>query len=417
MSKVEPVPARRSRESDRSGKIIAAASKLFGQRGFHSVSLQDIGDEVGLDASSLYFHFPNKEAIFVAVVSWLIDSAEEMYEEVFTAPGTPAEHLTAMIEQTMRSQIGQRHYFLATPADLQLVPRELRRQLVEKRRRGAHRRTETLMELHPGMTRNEAEVMVDALACISVGLTHHRADLPKPQLIDLLIRMGMAAAFLPPVAGKTRPTEVKLERGPGDESNRRQPNQGYQRQPSSSRERILTDALRLFRQGGFDGIGVEAIAGASGITGPGVYRHFESKQEILETIFDRAIGLLASTVHRAFDAAADAREALDRLIGSYIDLALEDSDLLAVFWTQRESLPREKRLLVARELRGLAKDWSGVLVDVRPDLDEAAARTMVYEALWIVNSYWYYDGQSAMSQARPILQSMATNALLAPELS
>jgi AcrR family transcriptional regulator len=46
------------RRTDRAEQILEAATRLFSERGYHDVSVQDIGDEVGLDASSLYFHFP-----------------------------------------------------------------------------------------------------------------------------------------------------------------------------------------------------------------------------------------------------------------------------------------------------------------------------------------------------------------------
>jgi AcrR family transcriptional regulator len=411
MAKLEVASPRGNGQSDRATQIIEAAARLFGQRGFHSVSLQDIGDEVGLDASSLYFHFPNKEAILVAVITWLIESGEARAEDVMAVPGTPEEHLRTMTEQIMRSHVGQRHYFLATPADLRLVPRPLVRELIKRRRTASQRRVESLVALHEGLTVPEAELMVDALACITVGLTHHRTALPKQKLVDLVVRMGLAATFVPPVDKKARP-DLRLERGPADAPDRRHLDRGFERHLSSSRERILGDALTLFRRGGFDGVGVEAIAAASGITGPGVYRHFESKHEILETLFDRAIGELASSGRRAFEAAGNAREALDRLIDAYVSLAVEDSDLLAVFWTQRDALPRDSQLLVTRELRAFVKDWMGILLEVRADLEEEMARTMVYAALWIANSYWWYDSGLPVEQARPILRSMTANALL-----
>jgi len=50
----------------------------------------------------------------------------------------------------------------------------------------------------------------------------------------------------------------------------------------ANRKAQLTDlAAELFRRHGYHQVGVQEIAAAAGLTGPAVYRHFRSKQEIL----------------------------------------------------------------------------------------------------------------------------------------
>jgi TetR/AcrR family transcriptional repressor of nem operon len=46
------------------------------------------------------------------------------------------------------------------------------------------------------------------------------------------------------------------------------------------RERIVAEAARLFREKGFDGVGVDAVMAAAGLTHGGFYRHFGSKEEL-----------------------------------------------------------------------------------------------------------------------------------------
>ena len=52
---------------------------------------------------------------------------------------------------------------------------------------------------------------------------------------------------------------------------------------------ILDSAKRLFYERGYDGVGVDEIGAASGVTGPAIYRHFTGKEEILATLFDEAM--------------------------------------------------------------------------------------------------------------------------------
>lgn len=53
---------------------------------------------------------------------------------------------------------------------------------------------------------------------------------------------------------------------------------------SSTKERILYEALTLFSQKGYDAVSVEEIASAVGIKAPSLYKHFKSKQDIFDSI-------------------------------------------------------------------------------------------------------------------------------------
>jgi TetR/AcrR family transcriptional regulator, transcriptional repressor for nem operon len=63
---------------------------------------------------------------------------------------------------------------------------------------------------------------------------------------------------------------------------------------AENRERIVDTAARLFRENGFDGIGVDAIMKEAGLTHGGFYGHFASKED-----------LATEAVTRAFEQAAE----------------------------------------------------------------------------------------------------------------
>ncbi len=56
----------------------------------------------------------------------------------------------------------------------------------------------------------------------------------------------------------------------------------------STKERILDEALMLFSENGYDGTSVEQIAEKVGIKAPSLYKHFKSKEDILNAIIDNA---------------------------------------------------------------------------------------------------------------------------------
>lgn len=54
-----------------------------------------------------------------------------------------------------------------------------------------------------------------------------------------------------------------------------------------TKERILEEALKLFSQNGYMGTSMNDIAARLGVTKAALYKHYKSKQEILDSIIDK----------------------------------------------------------------------------------------------------------------------------------
>jgi TetR/AcrR family transcriptional regulator, mexJK operon transcriptional repressor len=65
-------------QSRKSGTIIATARELFLARGYDSTSLDDVAAESGVSKTTVYNNFADKEALFAAVVTEVIDRAAEI---------------------------------------------------------------------------------------------------------------------------------------------------------------------------------------------------------------------------------------------------------------------------------------------------------------------------------------------------
>jgi AcrR family transcriptional regulator len=69
MARTRATTARwRRRKEARPGEIAEAALACFAERGFAAASLEDIAARAGVTKGTLYLYFPNKEALFKAVV-------------------------------------------------------------------------------------------------------------------------------------------------------------------------------------------------------------------------------------------------------------------------------------------------------------------------------------------------------------
>ncbi len=56
-----------------------------------------------------------------------------------------------------------------------------------------------------------------------------------------------------------------------------------------TKERILTAALEMFSQKGYEGTNIRELAASLGLVKSGIYKHYESKEEIWNALLDRMI--------------------------------------------------------------------------------------------------------------------------------
>ena len=54
-------------------KIFNVSVDLFSERGYDGVSIRQIAREVGIKESSIYNHYPSKEAILDSILNYYID--------------------------------------------------------------------------------------------------------------------------------------------------------------------------------------------------------------------------------------------------------------------------------------------------------------------------------------------------------
>lgn len=109
---------------------------------------------------------------------------------------------------------------------------------------------------------------------------------------------------------------------------------------SSSRDRILESAKKLFAQHGYESTATAAICRQAGTSESQLLKHFESKQGLLEAIFENAWRQINPAIRLATDSIASSRERLRMLIEMVLNFLGKDQDLLLLF------------LLEGRRIRG-----------------------------------------------------------------
>jgi AcrR family transcriptional regulator len=70
------------------GRILAAATRRFVTAGYHGISMREIADDVGVSKAALYYHFRDKEALFLAILDESVGRMGALLDECAEAPTT-----------------------------------------------------------------------------------------------------------------------------------------------------------------------------------------------------------------------------------------------------------------------------------------------------------------------------------------
>ena len=95
-------------------------------------------------------------------------------------------------------------------------------------------------------------------------------------------------------------------------------------QKGETRGRILNAAARLFRESGYDGVGVDAIMNEAGLTAGGFYSHFSSKEALFAEAMATALDP-GNTLRATKSSARAASDPLGALIRAYLSRTHRDT--------------------------------------------------------------------------------------------
>ena len=97
MMHIEP----RERDSEKLQRIIDAAVAVFGQRGFHRATMQDIADEAGVGKGTTYLYFGSKEQLLEYIFEHAIQQYVAGAQAAAALPAPAPERLRRLIAGTL----------------------------------------------------------------------------------------------------------------------------------------------------------------------------------------------------------------------------------------------------------------------------------------------------------------------------
>ncbi len=116
MSRIPPnplaviaAPGRAPPEETRT-RILACSVALFARAGFEGVSMRDVATAVGVTPAALYYHFPDKEQLYLAAVGYIFNDRLRMVLDGLAVDGDPWAQLEGFIGRFVRLVATERDF-------------------------------------------------------------------------------------------------------------------------------------------------------------------------------------------------------------------------------------------------------------------------------------------------------------------
>ncbi|MEU3710799.1 SACE_7040 family transcriptional regulator, partial [Streptomyces catenulae] len=188
-----PAPAPTSRRE----QILKEAARLFAERGFHGVGVDEIGAAVGISGPGLYRHFAGKDAmlaeLLVGISERLLDGGRMRIAEGGESPGAV---LDALIDGHIDFALDDRPLITVHDRELDRLREADRKRVRRLQREYVELWVTVVREVHPEPSEAEARAAVHAV----FGLLNSTPHLGRPgalpgrtDMAHLLRRLALGA--------------------------------------------------------------------------------------------------------------------------------------------------------------------------------------------------------------------------------
>jgi AcrR family transcriptional regulator len=363
---MEPaVPAVKRRPKDRKQQILEQAVRLFIERGFHSVKLEEIAEAAGVTARALYRHYDNKQALLAATIITAQDEYQNARRSTDRATDATVPPLGIELPNLIAAAVVTRELTVLWQREARYL-NEVDRAEVRRRINAIVAGMNDAVRLEiSGLSPRHSELRAWAVSSTLTSLGRHNLTLPGDELAELLYQACMAAARTPAVR--------ELE--PDDAAPNREG------ALFSRHETLLATGARLFRAQGYPAVSTSEIGKGAGIAGPGLYRSFSSKQAILDALIRRLDEWRSLECIRALRENAPDKQRLRRLVEGHVRISLDDPDLVAVSITELSHASSEVCDTYTRNQADRDAEWIDLIRKLVPSTSVAEARLLVAAAI------------------------------------
>ncbi len=118
-----------TRANSRNEALLEASAELFASQGFKATSMRDIAKAVGMLPGSIYYHFPSKDDLLLAIYQSGVEQITNTLEEAVESIDDPWQRLEAGVAALIRAVTQESAYtrviFKVTPDEVPKFQHEL----------------------------------------------------------------------------------------------------------------------------------------------------------------------------------------------------------------------------------------------------------------------------------------------------
>ncbi|WP_328317577.1 SACE_7040 family transcriptional regulator [Streptomyces sp. NBC_00388] len=178
-------------------QILKEAARLFAERGFHGVGVDEIGAAVGISGPGLYRHFAGKDAmlaeLLVGISERLLDGGRMRSEQ---AVGGPAAVLASLIDGHIDFALDDRPLITVHDRELDRLRDSDRKAVRRLQRQYVELWVTVVRELYPHTPEQEARAAVHAVFGLLNSTPHlGTGGLPGRTVTGALLRRLAHGAF------------------------------------------------------------------------------------------------------------------------------------------------------------------------------------------------------------------------------
>ena len=184
-------------KADRHAALLHEAARLFAERGYSGVSLEELGAAVGVSGPAVYRHFANKQALLAAVLVRVSERLLTGGRAVLDAHTTAHERLRGLVRFHVDFALADADVIRVQDRDLASLTEDDRHTVRRLQREYVELWIGVLSDLRPD--RDASELRVRAHACFGlINSTPHsvrglREDSGGPDVRGILESMATAA--------------------------------------------------------------------------------------------------------------------------------------------------------------------------------------------------------------------------------
>lgn len=178
-------------KAQRRGQYLSAAARLFAERGYAGVSIDELSSEVGLSGPAVYRHFANKEQILSEL---LIDVSHRLlqgYQQIVELDVGPLATLDLLICFHINFAVTERHLISVHDRELANLPPKVNRQVRRLQRQYVDGWVRIAADLEPSSPNAELEVRMHAVFGILNSTVHNRRSEKEADVRGILRKIAL----------------------------------------------------------------------------------------------------------------------------------------------------------------------------------------------------------------------------------